>query len=336
MCPAVDAQERWKAMLQTEGANYHDVKAIYEADMEGVDPAPDGDAEEMQFKRFQWFWEGRTETGDPAKSGLLKNYGLKLSQYFANEICEENLNPTPWTNVGPDKDPLRQHLGKVQCLWFDANQDPPMLIYAGSAHGGLWRSTDGGITWVNITDSFRQPVLGVYSLARIEVGGNPRLLIGTGSWPADGYSLGVLWSDDDGITWNVSSGIPTVASLGTIVDMQVYGNEVLAVQGTRAWRSTDHGESFTEITPTTANVIFGNVPDNSNRFTGIGHYLNGGDGVIVIAAKDGDATGNGPDIYASEDLGQHWARITDQLPIAMGSGYAFRQYFPLNGSATSY
>jgi len=38
-------------------------------------------------------------------------------------------------------------------------------IYVGSQTGGLWKTTNGGINWLNVTDILNKPGLGVNSVA---------------------------------------------------------------------------------------------------------------------------------------------------------------------------
>jgi hypothetical protein len=49
----------------------------------------------------------------------------------------------PWTCVGP-----RNVAGRILALVQDPND--PQVLYAGSAHGGLWRTGDGGDTWEHL------------------------------------------------------------------------------------------------------------------------------------------------------------------------------------------
>src|SRR5262245_11490753 len=63
----------------------------------------------------------------------------------------------PWRFVGP-----RNVGGRVVALGQDPND--PRVIYAGSAHGGLWRSPDGGDTWARVGDPNQ-----VYPVGAIDV-----------------------------------------------------------------------------------------------------------------------------------------------------------------------
>ena len=68
-----------------------------------------------------------------------------------------------WTLIGPQ--PLiytngTHHSGQVNALAVDPRN--PSVVYLGAAGGGVWKSTDGGQTWVPLTDN--QPSLEIGAL----------------------------------------------------------------------------------------------------------------------------------------------------------------------------
>lgn len=88
---ALNAQN-WQAQSQSPGANYYSIKAAHDS----VPPDDTtGDGEEAKYRRFDAFWASRVETGDPSVSGLLSNYTNKLSEYFTDPLCPNNVNPSP-------------------------------------------------------------------------------------------------------------------------------------------------------------------------------------------------------------------------------------------------
>ena len=95
----------------------------------------------------------------------------------------------------------------------------PNTIWAGSASGGLWKTTNGGtgaangINWTNVPTGF--PVLGISSIAVNPSNGN-ELYVGTGEIYNTGgngfqghndrvlrgtYGIGIIKSTDGGTTW---------------------------------------------------------------------------------------------------------------------------------------
>src|ERR1700738_2184065 len=47
---------------------------------------------------------------------------------------------SPWFSLGP-----RNINGRVRCVAVDPTD--ANIVYAGAASGGVWKSTDGGLTW---------------------------------------------------------------------------------------------------------------------------------------------------------------------------------------------
>jgi photosystem II stability/assembly factor-like uncharacterized protein len=112
----------------------------------------------------------------------------------------------PWTPIGPqptnslDFRPFTS--GRVTALAVDPRDTTGNTVYLGAAQGGVWKTTDGGQTWVALTDS--QPSLAVGSIAL----GPPTppntmstIYVGTGeeNFAIDSYyGAGVLKSVDGG------------------------------------------------------------------------------------------------------------------------------------------
>lgn len=119
--------------------------------------------------------------------------------------------------------PLWQTMGPVniggRTLALAIHPTNPDTIFAGSASGGLWKSTTGGSglnAWENVRTGF--PVLGVAAIA-IDPQNPDNMFIGTGesygtevNMPGIGpvrttrgsYGIGILKSTDGGITWEKS------------------------------------------------------------------------------------------------------------------------------------
>jgi len=93
----------------------------------------------------------------------------------------------------------------------------PMISYIGAASGGLWKTTDGGISWRSIFDS--EDVSSVGSLAITPT--NPDILwVGTGETfvirPAHAMGDGIYKSEDAGKTWK-NMGLEKTGRIGRVI-----------------------------------------------------------------------------------------------------------------------
>ncbi len=107
--------------------------------------------------------------------------------------------PVGWLDLGPDGT-LNGATGRINVLAADPRDG---TLYAGSALGGVWKSSDAGASWYPITDNKRLPTLAVGALAVDPADG--AIYLGTGDpYPAGGPSgggSGVFISRDGGSTW---------------------------------------------------------------------------------------------------------------------------------------
>ncbi|MEP7334545.1 MAG: hypothetical protein ABI717_02080, partial [Actinomycetota bacterium] len=132
------------------------------------------------------------------------------------------------------------------------------IMYVGAVNGGVWKTTDGGGTWVPLTDPF--PSLAINALA-LDLDDPNTVYAGTGSSSSynneGGAAAGVLKSTDGGANWTILGGIPRgervagIVAKGTLVvvatgspDPQTGGGFILG----GLYRSTNGGASFTKLT----------------------------------------------------------------------------------------
>lgn len=128
----------------------------------------------------------------------------------------------------------------------------PNLFYFGATGGGIWKTTDGGRQWQNISDGFFGGSIGAIEVAQgdpnvIYVGGGEKTVRGNVS---SGY--GIWKTEDAGKTW-VQSGlersrhIPRIAihpKDHNIVYAAVLGNIYKPTQERGVYKSTDGGTTW--------------------------------------------------------------------------------------------
>ncbi len=127
----------------------------------------------------------RSGSSRPAYDPLLLSDGTKTATAFKS---------LRWRNIGPSRG------GRVTAVTGDPRN--PLVFYFGSVNGGVWKSTNAGQSWENITDGKSD----ISSVGAISVApSDPHVIwVGTGEGkPREDltYGTGVYRSIDGGATW---------------------------------------------------------------------------------------------------------------------------------------
>jgi photosystem II stability/assembly factor-like uncharacterized protein len=131
----------------------------------------------------------------------------------------------------------------------------PNLYYFGATGGGVWKTTDGGRSWENISDGYFGGSIGAVEVAQsdpnvIYVGGGEKTVRGNVS---SGY--GVWKSEDAGKTWQVA-GLPKSRHISHLridpkdpntVYAAVMGNIYKDTQERGVYKTTDGGKTWKKI-----------------------------------------------------------------------------------------
>src|SRR5437868_8809735 len=217
------------------------------------------------------------------------------------------------------------------------------LVYARTDIGGLYRSTDGGNTWVPLLDWVNWDNWGYSGVLSVAVdprnSGTVYAAVGgyTNSW--DPHNGAILKSTDQGNTW-------TIATLPFKIggNMGGRGNgERLAVDPNNSnivyfgatgdknttfglWKSANGGTSWSQVTSFTAQGDWVDDPTDPNNYNnqkqGIWWVIFDPRTVVGGVTQNtyvGVATKNAPRIYHSGDAGSSWSAVAGQ-PITECGG----------------
>jgi photosystem II stability/assembly factor-like uncharacterized protein len=195
----------------------------------------------------------------------------------------------------------------------------PFTFYMGSTGGGVWKTTDAGHTWNNVSDGF----FAVASMGAIEVSqSNPDVVYaGTGSSKIRSnvsIGRGVYKSTDAGKTWTfaglrdtgqistirVDPSNPDIVYVAALGDPFVPNKErgiYKSTDGGRTWKnvlfvSESAGAADLEIQPGNSKVLFASMWHGQRK-----------PWTIISGAREGG-------IYKSTDAGEHWQKLAGGLP----------------------
>jgi photosystem II stability/assembly factor-like uncharacterized protein len=208
----------------------------------------------QQFKRWEWFMKQRTyPSGEfPSPDILFQQYQVYKQQYAnAKGISSQAAN---WVFKGPGVVPGNGGgAGRINCITFDPTNSNTLWI--GAACGGVWKSTNGGVSWSSNTDLL--PALSVSDIVinpintqimYIATGDKFGIYVQYETWGH--YSAGILKSTDGGATWNPTGMTSTLANniiIQRLVMDPTNTNTLYAATFQGIYKTTDGGTTWTNI-----------------------------------------------------------------------------------------
>jgi photosystem II stability/assembly factor-like uncharacterized protein len=218
-------------------------------------------------------------------------------------------------NVGP-----AGMSGRITAI--DAVDSDPTIIYAGSASGGLWKSTSGGITWEPIFDEQKVHSIGAISVYQK----NPDLIwVGTGEGnPRNSLTMGggIYRSLDAGKTWQLM-GLEKTKAIHRIIIHPDDPNTVFVGAIGSPWgeqedrgvyKTTDGGKTWKKILYVDTKTGVGEMimdPNNPNKiFVNMWQHRRYPD----FFESGGPSSG----LFLTLDGGDNWKKLDDSNGIPKG------------------
>ncbi|MDU8886733.1 T9SS type A sorting domain-containing protein [Yeosuana sp. MJ-SS3] len=246
------------------------------------------------FKRWEVFWENFVK-----KDGTLPTQAELWNTWLKYKAQEENkssfVDLSNWQPVGPfdhvNTGSWSSGQGRVNAIIVDPIL--PTTYYSGAPAGGIWKSTDSGVTWSPLSDQL--PQIGVSGIA-IDYNDSNIIYIATGDDDAnDSYSVGVMKSIDGGAIWN-TTGLNTSNSPTSMNDIYMNPNDSdmlwVATNG-GVYKTIDGGTNWVE-------KLNGNIKDIK---------LKPGDPSTIYAVTTNT-------FYISSDFGETFSDISSGLPAS--------------------
>ncbi len=230
-------------------------------------------------------------------------------------VLQSALDQLEWRNLGPAN--MSGRVSDVEGVAGDPN-----VVLVASASGGLWKTTNGGVTWSPIYDSGSTVSIGDVAIDPhnpevIWLGGgeaNPRNSVSIGD--------GVYKSTDGGKTWK-RMGLPDnrhvsrivinpldtdtvyVGALGHAFGPSQERGVFKTTDGGKTWEKVlyideEHGVADLEIDPANPNILYAAMwKFQRNPWTFVSGSEKGG-------------------VFKTVDGGETWTKLTEGLPKLMG------------------
>ncbi|HRC84331.1 MAG TPA: hypothetical protein PK413_01835 [Thermoanaerobaculia bacterium] len=275
---------------------------------------PDGQFNSLPMERYVWYHETRAEPLGYVPTGALFRAEEQTAAYMASRRgVPAKLAATAWVPLGAaplhggqigTTAPTRDMSGRVQTIAVDPGNASHWLI--GAAGGGIWETTDAGVTWAPRSDDMPSLAMGAIAFAP---GSPTTVLAGTGeaAFAADSFGGGgVLKSTNGGSSWSV---LATADFAGnSISDIKIDpANADTFLVGTTSgaagrvavtpptapargiYRTTNGGTSFSRVLDGDVTDIEANPANFSQQYAGVGNPTPTGTNG-VFRSTDGGAT----------------------------------------------
>jgi photosystem II stability/assembly factor-like uncharacterized protein len=223
--------------------------------------------------------------------------GFFLYASVGPEVYRTPANGADWIELGLVAKASINALGK------SVDSTGKTIVFAGTQGDGLYRSTDYGLSWTQVTTGD--------TITSFAASGTT-VFAGTGR-------KGVLRSTDEGRTWqSLRTGLTTPSSLALnclLTASSATGNDTTVLAGTRAgiYRSSDKGATWAASNDGIMGTILSLANDDSTVYAGTDFY----------------------GLYLSTDTGLHWAHpsgytggdsLPDLFPLAEGNHWVYGWY----------
>ncbi|WNJ16660.1 T9SS type A sorting domain-containing protein [Pontibacter sp. G13] len=189
-------------LMEAKDQSFYHITDTIDQFFRGYDSIPRKVAK--TYGRWRDFW-GKRAAADgnlqQANNHLLNILSSKSPADRDAYLCDQD--PSDWLQVDRNNATNKMSAGILNCVYSPPGDEN--TIYVGSNTGGLWKTTDMGISWQNMTDVIGLPGLGVLSIVGHPDPDSSDILFiatGNGSEFNANFGAGVFRTTDGGSSWD--------------------------------------------------------------------------------------------------------------------------------------
>jgi photosystem II stability/assembly factor-like uncharacterized protein len=221
-------------------------------------------------------------------------------------LAAPDVGVNQWVYLGPTNvdTPFRNGMGlppvngRVNALAYDPQS--PSTIYAASACGGVWKTTNAGASWFPLSDDWEELYTSAIAVNPLDPS---TIYVGTGDFPgARGTGIKLMVSSDGGATWeDQGAGLPSGKRISDILVDPDSRSRITVTTGRSpgsdyVYQSTDGGGTWSVVLNTSADWC--DLAVGAPTAGGLRYYY---------AAGVSDSANH---VWRSADRGETWEQLT--------------------------